>query len=96
MAMHGKKITLRQAADYVGEFFQSLLDMFQMNKAQLPSFAIVTKVDDVDRDVEKYVHALELAVVGNLCWSFETKRYFGEDKEQVKRTLVVILKGLRS
>lgn len=90
--MHEEKITLQQAADYAGELFQSLLDMFQMNKAQLPSFATTTGVDGVDRDVEKYVHALELAVVGNLCWSFETKRYFGEDKEQVKRTLVVTLK----
>lgn len=94
--MHEKKITLQQAADYVGELFQSLLDMFQVNKAQLPSFATVTGIDGVDEDVEKYVHALELAVVGNLCWSFETKRHFGEDKEQIKRSLVVPLKGLQT
>lgn len=89
--MHEKDMTLQQAADYVGELFQSLVDTFQKHKEQLPSFSVVAGDNNVDNDVATYVHTVEQAIIGNIFWSFETKRYFGEDRERVRRTLIVDL-----
>ena len=93
VAMHEKHLTLQEAVDYAGDLFQSLVKKFEANKKQLPSFTAISNDRDIDKHVQMYVTALELAVAGNLFWSFETKRYFGEERKDVKSTLVVRLKS---
>ena len=46
---------------------------------------------EIDVQIEKYVDGLAAVLSGNLCWSFETPRYFGAQKEEVKRTRCIKL-----
>lgn len=84
--MKAKNTDLQGAADYVGEYFKVLMNRFFEYKASPPSFG-----PEMDPTVEQFVMAMERWVVGNLVWSFETLRYFGTEKEKVKKTLIVEL-----
>ena len=84
--MKDKQCSLQEAADHVGTHFKQLMESFEADKARLPSWG-----PELDAVVAKYVMAMETWVVGNCDWSFETQRYFGVQREEVKRTLVVKL-----
>ncbi|TFY54399.1 hypothetical protein EVJ58_g8887 [Rhodofomes roseus] len=84
--MKSKNCDLQTAADHVGEHFKQLMDDFQADKARLPSWG-----PQMDAVVAKFVMAMETWVVGNCEWSFETQRYFGVQREEIKRTRVVEL-----
>ena len=84
--MKEKNIDLQGAADYVGVHFKVLMDQFLKDKAQLPSWS-----PEMDAKVAQFVKASETWVIGNLNWSFETPRYFGAHRQQVKATKVVTL-----
>ena len=63
------------------------MDRFMADKACLQSFGSA-----LDADVARYVDAMGQWVIGNLEWSFETKRYFGGNHAEVRRTRVVTLR----
>lgn len=84
--MKDKNIGLQQAVDHIGEVFKSLTDQYNSSKEQLRSWS-----PEVDRDVLRFCSAMEYWVSGNLNWSFETPRYFGQDGEEIKRTRLVQL-----
>ena len=78
---------LQEAADRAGVLFGDLMNRFIAERKKLPSWG-----PDLDRDVSRYVDAIGGWVVGNLCWSFESRRYFGSSNEDVKRTRIVKLR----
>ncbi|KZT64434.1 terpenoid synthase [Daedalea quercina L-15889] len=84
--MKSKDCDLQTAADHVGVHFKQLMDSFQADKARLPSWG-----PEMDAVVAKFVMAAETWVVGNCEWSFETQRYFGVQREEIKRTRIVKL-----
>ncbi|KZT69363.1 terpenoid synthase [Daedalea quercina L-15889] len=84
--MNSEHCDLQTAADRAGLRFKQLMEGFQADKACLPSWG-----PDMDTVVGKFVMALETWVVGNCKWSFETHRYFGIERDEVKRTRVVKL-----
>jgi hypothetical protein len=84
--MQAKGISLQQAADEVGEHSAKLMKDLEDAKKRLPSWGA-----RVDADVARYIHALEDWVIGNLEWSFESARYFGPSRDEVKKTRVVLL-----
>jgi hypothetical protein len=84
---HEKKIDIQAASDYVGIHFGQLMDRFMADKACLQSFGSA-----LDAEVARYVDAMSQWVIGNLEWSFETKRYFGGNHAEVRRTRVVTLR----
>ncbi|KAK7690615.1 hypothetical protein QCA50_005714 [Cerrena zonata] len=84
--MKAQNVDLQGASDYVGDYFKVLIDRFFENKSQLPSFG-----PEMDPTVAQFVMAMESWIIGNLMWSFETLRYFGAKREEVKKTLVVEL-----
>ena len=84
---HEKNIDIQAASDYVGIYFGQLMDRFVAEKVRLPSFGSA-----LDTAVARYVDAMGQWVIGNLEWSFETKRYFGVDHAEVRRTRVVSLR----
>ncbi|KAH9945296.1 terpenoid synthase [Epithele typhae] len=84
--MTHQSLDLQGAADAVGKHYASLMDVWQTSKAALPSFG-----PEVDAEVAQYAMAMENWVIGNLNWSFETQRYFGRARHEVKRTRVVEL-----
>jgi hypothetical protein len=88
--MEAKGLNLQEAADHAGMLFGDLLNRFIAEREKLPSWG-----SDLDRDVNLYVDAIGHWVVGNLCWSFETPRYFGSALEDVKRTGIVKLRPRR-
>lgn len=85
--MHAKGFNLQEAADCAGVLFGEVMNNFISERKKLPSWG-----PDLDRDVGRYVDAIGNWVVGNLCWSFETVRYFGSALEDVKRTRIVKLR----
>ena len=85
--MQARGFNLQEASDYAGTLFGDLVNRFIAERAKLPSWG-----PDLDRDINRYVDAIGHWVVGNLCWSFETSRYFGSALEDVKRTGVVKLR----
>jgi hypothetical protein len=85
--MEARGFNLQEAADHAGVLFGDLMSRFVAERKKLPSWG-----PDLDRDINRYVDAIGHWVVGNLCWSFETPRYFGSALEDVKRTRVVKLR----
>lgn len=86
--MQAKNIDLQTASDLVGDHFAELMRCFLEGKRALPSWGLAT-----DTAVAAYVKALEHWVKGNLVWSFETQRYFGPKHEEIKKTLLVVLRA---
>ena len=85
--MQARGFSLQEASDYAGTLFGDLMNRFVAEREKLPSWG-----PDLDRGVNRYVDAIGHWVVGNLCWSFETSRYFGSALEDVKRTGIVKLR----
>ncbi|EJD40956.1 terpenoid synthase [Auricularia subglabra TFB-10046 SS5] len=88
--MHAKGLSLQATSDYIGAYYEKLLQRYTAAKAAL----LATSFGDpaVDADVARYAHAMDYWPMGNLVWSFETKRYFGDKHVQVFETLSVPLK----
>ena len=86
--MEANGFTLQEAADRAGVIFGDLMNRFVAERKKLPSWG-----PNLDRDIGRYVDAIGHWVVGNLCWSFETSRYFGPALEDVRRTRVVKLRS---
>lgn len=84
---HEKKIDIQAASDYVGIHFEQLMGHFMADKGCLPSFGSA-----LDAEVARYIDAMGQWVIGNLEWSFESKRYFGANHAEVRRTRVVTLR----
>ena len=84
--MKEKGLSLQQTIDFVGEEFRMIMEDFAADKESLPSFG-----EKVDSEVHLFISALETWIVGNIHWSFSTKRYFGKDFDEVRRTLTVKL-----
>ncbi|KAL5485913.1 hypothetical protein ACEPAI_6956 [Sanghuangporus weigelae] len=84
--MKEKSLSLQETVDFVGAEFESILADFVDDKMALPSFG--EKTDD---DVMRFIGALETWIIGNICWSFATRRYFGRDHDEIRKTLVVKL-----
>lgn len=85
--MEENGLNLQEASDHAGEIFRDLMNRFVAERKKLPSWG-----PDLDKDINRYVDAIGHWVVGNLCWSFETQRYFGSALEDVKRTRIVKLR----
>ncbi|THH14398.1 hypothetical protein EW146_g5932 [Bondarzewia mesenterica] len=85
--MKTRGMTIQKASDYAGEHYKKLMDGFVADKARLPSFG-----PSVDGDVTRYIESMQHWPVGNLYWSFETPRYFGAQRDQIRETRVVYLK----
>ncbi|KAI0833263.1 terpenoid synthase [Trametes gibbosa] len=84
--MQHKGLDLQGAADCVGVHVKGLVDTFLDAKRSLPSWG-----PKIDNEVALYTMAMETWVIGNLNWSFETQRYFGHARHEIKRTRVVHL-----
>ena len=54
---------------------------------RLPSFG-----SQIDEDVKEYLDGIAMMVKGNVCWSFEGRRYFGNIGLKVQQTRYVPLR----
>ncbi|KAG8980783.1 hypothetical protein FRB90_007487 [Tulasnella sp. 427] len=83
-AMKEKGLNVQGAMDYAGELVKGRIDLYTASKAQLPSWG-----PKVDADVQRYLRVLEDWMTGGFYWSLESKRYFGDQVDRVKKTLCV-------
>jgi hypothetical protein len=86
--MFHKKMDLQAASDYVGVLFDQAMDLFVTSKALLPSWGPL-----VDPGVVALVEGLGQYIVANIEFSFETERYFGSERQEVRRTRVVTVQS---
>ncbi|EJD00897.1 terpenoid synthase [Fomitiporia mediterranea MF3/22] len=84
--MKEKNLSVQGAMDHVAELFKDFADTMISCKQNIRSFG-----EDEDRSVQAYIYGMEQWVCGNLTWSFDCARYFGEKNEEVKKTGVVEL-----
>ncbi|EJD45635.1 terpenoid synthase [Auricularia subglabra TFB-10046 SS5] len=91
--MKNKGLSLQQASDYIGEHYKSLVDQYFSARAALRTQSFGDA--QMDQDVERYINEMSNWAIGNVVWSFETKRYFGDsDFKEIKRTQCVPLSPL--
>ncbi len=74
-------LSIQQAMDYAGELVINRYADFELIRPELPSWG--TEIDD---QVQKYVEGLTAGISANAFWCLETPKYFGEEREEVKRT----------
>ncbi|CAF4278743.1 unnamed protein product, partial [Adineta steineri] len=74
-------LSIQQAMDQAGQMVIDQYAEFERLRHELPSWGA-----DIDSQVKQFVDSLANMIRGNLSWSFETQRYFGSEREEVKRT----------
>lgn len=84
--MESNGLSLQEAANHVGVAFESMMKDYVKNKSLVRSFG-----SKHDANIQAYMENIAYWVVGNLEWSFRSKRYFGTDQETVRKTRVVKL-----
>lgn len=82
--MRTKGLNVQGAANWIENKFKELLRTYLKTKDRMSSFGA-----DVDTMVDKYLRGAEQWVGGNLAWSFDCQRYFGERHKEIKETLKV-------
>ncbi|KIJ66678.1 hypothetical protein HYDPIDRAFT_85207 [Hydnomerulius pinastri MD-312] len=79
--MQEENIGIQEALDHAGVVFTRLMDRYLQDKTCIASWG-----PKIDADVARYVDAIAHWVIGSLEWSFETPRYFGDQRAEVLRT----------
>lgn len=74
-------LSIQQVFDEAGYMIIERYNDFQRLRSELPSWG-----DEIDKQVNQFVDALALGIIANAVWSFETPRYFGNEREFIKRT----------
>ncbi|KLO13038.1 terpenoid synthase [Schizopora paradoxa] len=87
VVMRERGLNMQEAADLTGEEIMRRVNDFVGGQKDLPSFG-----EAVDKEVQEYMLSIGQWHIANVVWSLETPRYFGAEREEVKRTLIVNVK----
>lgn len=79
-------MTMQESLDHTGIVFSELIDKFLSAKQRIRSFG-----EDTDRMVKLYIEGMEDWIAGNIHWSYDCGRYFGNTGQEVKASGVVNL-----
>ena len=79
-------LSVQEAMDKAGQMIVNRYSDFERVRRQLPSWGAT-----IDAQIETYINGLASGIIANAVWSFETPRYFGDEREEVKRTRRVTL-----
>ena len=82
--MVDKNLSLQEAVDKAGEEYATLVQVYWEARTALEQQSFGDQ--QLDADIQKFVAEMANWPVGNIAWSFENKRYFGERNEHVKKT----------
>ncbi|KZV94475.1 terpenoid synthase [Exidia glandulosa HHB12029] len=88
--MSDKSLELQAASDYAGEHYKTLVRRHWAAREALAQQTFGSP--EVDAQVALVVEEMANWAIGNAVWSFETRRYLGDDGPQVKESLRVVLK----
>ncbi|KAL5482772.1 STS14 [Sanghuangporus weigelae] len=86
VVMRELNLDLDRAMEWVAEYHAQVQARFLNGRKQLPSWGA-----DLDRQVEEYLDGLANWARGNVCWHFESGRYFGTKSLEVQQTRRVAL-----
>ncbi|KAF9056847.1 isoprenoid synthase domain-containing protein [Rhodocollybia butyracea] len=84
--MKTNKMDLQTAVDFLGTYLEALIGQWATARATLSS-----RSEQRYRDSVSVLDALGDWVRGNVIWCFETDRYFGINKDVIRKTLRVTL-----
>ena len=84
--MNQQSLSLQEAIDSVSDLCKDTINAFEFTRRSLPSWG-----PDLDRQVQLYIDGLQNWIIGSLHWSFETRRYFGDQGQEIKKQLVMKL-----
>ncbi|KAF9893906.1 hypothetical protein FE257_008877 [Aspergillus nanangensis] len=76
------------AFDHINDMLLACYRDWYRALAGLPSWG-----ERVDADVQRYIRGVQNVVQANLNWSFRSGRYFGEDKDRVRKEGVVVVRA---
>ncbi|CAF4203477.1 unnamed protein product, partial [Adineta steineri] len=79
-------LNIQQAIDRAGQMVIGRYVDLQRVRNELISWG-----PKIDTQVEKFINGSTALITGNMAWSFESTRYFGTEREEVKRTRRVTL-----
>ncbi|KZV79865.1 terpenoid synthase [Exidia glandulosa HHB12029] len=88
--MSHEGIGLQAAIDCVGEHYKHLVDTYWTAREALSKHTFGDA--ELDAQVQRYVEEMANWPIGNIVWSFESGRYFGDQRDQVKATRRVVMK----
>lgn len=81
VAIQTLDIDLQDAVLWAAKFQADLEARFLEKQKRIPSWG-----SDIDRQVQKYIDGLGRWIRGNMCWNFESERYFGSKGLEVQKT----------
>ncbi|KZV94463.1 terpenoid synthase [Exidia glandulosa HHB12029] len=89
--MSERNIDLQAASDHVGEYYESLVKKHWAAREVLRGQTFGSA--ELDSQVQLYVEELAHWTIGNIMWSFEIRRYFGDEAKKVKESRRVVVKA---
>ncbi|KAF9484331.1 terpenoid synthase [Pholiota conissans] len=82
--MEENNTSLQETVDYIGVQCNKFLEVYMSSKAKLSP--------TLGPDAARFIEAIGNWIIGNISWSFETARYFGAERLDVKETGIVHLR----
>ncbi|CCM03654.1 uncharacterized protein FIBRA_05798 [Fibroporia radiculosa] len=86
VTMHEFHLTVNEAMNWAVDYHSKLQGKFLDGLKKVPSWG-----PEMDKQVADYLSDLGNCPRGNLCWNFESGRYFGDKGAEVERTRCVPL-----
>lgn len=86
--MKERGLSIQEAMDFIGEWYQSKAEEFCNVMRELPPCGTI----DTRNQIKMYVTAIANWVTGNFEWSLRTRRYFTVDQDPVKDGWAVTLR----
>ncbi|KAF8509108.1 terpenoid synthase [Hysterangium stoloniferum] len=78
--MKNYDLDLQSAIDRIGDICIKAINDYRQARAQFPSYG-----PEIDAQLSLFFHGLQSWMSGNLEWSFETPRYLGPQRHEIRR-----------
>ncbi|KZV90662.1 terpenoid synthase [Exidia glandulosa HHB12029] len=88
--MSDKTLDLQAASDYAGEHYKTLIRRHWAAREALAQLTFGSP--EIDAQVALFVEEMANWAIGNAVWSFETRRYLGDDGLEVKESRRAVLR----
>ena len=77
-------MSAQAAFDHLGAMLENRYRRFKKAVAEVPSWG-----EPADANVHQYIEGVKNVVRANLYWSFQTERFFGKRRDEVRRSFKV-------
>ncbi|CZR54145.1 related to pentalenene synthase [Phialocephala subalpina] len=82
--LRAKGVLTQRAFDMAAEMLKQCHRDWFLAQAELPHFG-----EAVDREVQNYIFAIQQVMVASLNWHYKSDRYFGKQKDTVRKTRMI-------